>query len=57
MHVHVACPDGEAKFWMEPVVALVQHVGLSQVQLRDIQRVIEGHNREITQAWKKHFGC
>lgn len=22
MHVHVTCADGEAKFWMEPVVML-----------------------------------
>ncbi len=25
MHVHVACPDGEAKFWLEPLVALAQN--------------------------------
>ncbi|MCB1940364.1 MAG: DUF4160 domain-containing protein, partial [Rhodocyclaceae bacterium] len=22
IHVHVQCPDGEAKYWLEPVVAL-----------------------------------
>jgi hypothetical protein len=24
MHVHVQCPDGEAKFWLEPVISLAQ---------------------------------
>lgn len=55
MHVHVACPDGEAKFWLEPVVALAQNYGLTGRQIREIQSVIEEHNREITSAWKEHF--
>lgn len=55
MHVHVACNDGEAKFWLEPIVALAKNYGLSQNQLREIQKIIEGKNNEITSAWKKHF--
>ncbi|MBI2345553.1 MAG: DUF4160 domain-containing protein [Deltaproteobacteria bacterium] len=56
MHVHVSCPDGEAKFWLEPVVALAQNYGLSAKQLRDVQKVIEANNHAIVKAWKKHFG-
>jgi hypothetical protein len=56
MHVHVSCPDGEAKFWLEPVVALATHTGLSARVLREIQEIVEAKNREITKAWKKHFG-
>jgi len=55
MHVHVSCADGEAKFWLEPIVTLAQNYGLSAKQLKEIQGVIEGQNREITKAWKKHF--
>lgn len=55
MHVHVTCEDGEAKFWIEPVVALSRYTGLSAKQLRDIQKIVEEKNREITSAWKKHF--
>ena len=29
MHVHVAHPDGEAKFWLLPEVRLANHTGLS----------------------------
>lgn len=55
MHVHVACAEGEAKFWLEPVVALAKNYSLSQQQLKEIQKVIEEKNREITESWKKHF--
>lgn len=24
MHIHVFCPEGEAKFWLEPMVELAQ---------------------------------
>jgi hypothetical protein len=56
MHVHVSCPDGEAKFWLEPVIALADHVSLSAKTLNEIQKVIEEHRDEIAKAWKKHFG-
>ena len=55
MHVHVTAPDVEAKFWLEPVVALAQHHGLSSRELKEIQRIVEAHNNEIAKAWKKHF--
>jgi hypothetical protein len=55
MHVHVRGPDGEAKFWLEPEVALAHHHGLSFKELKEIQRVVEEHSGEITKAWKKHF--
>lgn len=55
MHVHVSCPDGEAKFWLEPVVALAQNYGLKAKQLKEVQNIVERQNREITKAWKKHF--
>lgn len=55
MHVHVSCAEGEAKFWLEPIVALANNYGLSSGQLKEIQKVVEEKNREITGAWKKHF--
>lgn len=56
MHVHVTAPDGEAKFWLEPVVALADNTGLSVRTLREMQKIVEARNTEITKAWKKHFG-
>ena len=55
MHVHVSCEDGEAKFWLEPVVALAEYSGLSKKQLRELQKVTQEHQHEITKAWHKHF--
>ena len=34
MHVHVHCADGEAKFWLEPLIELAQNYGLNDRQIR-----------------------
>lgn len=56
MHVHVAHPDGEAKFWLEPSVAMACHTGLSQKELAAAEEVVRRHLQEIIDAWDKHFG-
>ena len=56
-HVHGPCPDGEAKFWLEPVLAAAQSHGLSEQQLRSAKSSIEAHAGEIRSAWQKHFGA
>lgn len=55
IHVHVHCPDGEARFWLEPQIALAQNLGLSGRQLRQAQTLVERHADEIRDAWRKHF--
>lgn len=55
-HVHVAHPDGEAKFWLTPAVHLATSTGLSSHQLSQAQSVVESHLKEITDAWRHHFG-
>jgi hypothetical protein len=54
MHVHIASPEGEAKFWIEPLVALADYKGLSDRQLRELEKVVKDHAKEIAEAWKKH---
>ncbi|MBI4333524.1 MAG: DUF4160 domain-containing protein [Chloroflexi bacterium] len=56
IHVHVTSEDGEAKFWLEPVVSLALYFGLSSRKVNDIQKLVEGHKNEIVEAWQKHFG-
>lgn len=56
VHVHVAHPDGEAKFWLTPHVVLVTQTGLSAKQQREAQVVVEAHIEEIRNAWNHHFG-
>lgn len=55
IHVHVSCPDGEARFWLEPVVALAEHYGLSTKQLKELQKIVERKRDEIVKRWHKHF--
>ena len=40
MHVHVHCGDGEAKFWLDPEIELERNVGLSRLQLKQVQEII-----------------
>lgn len=56
IHVHVAHPDGEAKFWLTPDVSLATSTGLSGRQLRDAEAVVVAHIEEIRNAWNQHFG-
>lgn len=54
-HVHIISPDGEAKFWIEPIISLAAYTGFSKKQLGHLQKLVEEHKNEIAKAWKKHF--
>ena len=56
VHVHVAHPDGEAKFWLEPRVELATATGLTPRAIADAEHVIRTHEEEIRRAWTRHFG-
>ena len=56
MHVHVAHPEGEAKFWMEPRVELADAVGLGAQHLSVAEELVRRHHEEIRHAWTRHFG-
>jgi len=36
MHIHVTCEDGEAKFWLEPIISLATYFGLNTRQLNEL---------------------
>ena len=55
MHVHVVSPDGEAKFWLEPVIELALSQGLKAVELTELQRIVEERQNEIRDHWRRHF--
>ena len=54
-HVHVQHGGGQAKFWLEPRVALAHNSGLGLQQVAAALRLITEHQNEICAAWKKHF--
>ncbi len=55
IHIHVYCSDGQAKFWLEPKVALARNYRLSESQIGELTEVIKDRKDEIETAWKKHF--
>jgi hypothetical protein len=54
-HVHVSCPDGEAKFWLAPTVSAASNYGLSNTQLSQLKKVVEDKKDAILGSWQKHF--
>jgi hypothetical protein len=55
MHVHVQCPHGEAKFWLEPEIGLAKNQGLTDREIRVVQQIVTEHRDEIRSAWHRHF--
>lgn len=55
LHVHVVSPEGEAKFWIEPTIALADYVGLNKRQLMRLQKIVEERQNEIRSAWQEYF--
>lgn len=53
--VHVRSPDGEAKFWLEPEIELAISHGLSQKELKELEKIVEEKGNEIRKHWDKHF--
>ena len=55
MHVHVISGEGEAKFWLEPIIELSKNYQYNGKQLKEIESLVEAHYNELTSAWKQHF--
>ena len=56
MHVHVFSAEGEAKFWLEPVIELDENRGIPGREITSIMAIVEERKNEIATAWRKHFG-
>jgi hypothetical protein len=56
MHVHISSPKGEAKFWLEPTVALANYAGFNKKDLNKLQKNVEENADEFKRSWKKYFG-
>ena len=54
-HVHIYCPDGEAKYWIDPEIELAKNHGLSASRLNEIEKIIKDRIDEITNSWNQHF--
>lgn len=54
-HVHVISSKGEAKFWIEPLVSLADSEGISQIELRKLQKIVESNREKFLKSWKNFF--
>lgn len=55
MHVHVRSGDGEAKFWLAPMVYLADSDGFDARTLRELREVVAENKELIERAWNEHF--
>ena len=55
MHIHVLSPEGEAKVWIEPEIALDRSVGYNSSQISEIMNQVKDHKDEIENRWRQHF--
>ena len=55
MHVHVETADGNAKFWLEPLVALSTFHNLSSKELSRSEQIVRERQNEFINAWRRHF--
>jgi len=56
MHVHISSPDGEAKFWLEPTIALADYAGFNKKDLNRLQQIVEDQADEFKRNWTRYFG-
>jgi uncharacterized protein DUF4160 len=55
-HVHVRRGGDEAKFWLNPEVAVAESFGFNAAQLNALARIVRQERRRIERAWNGYFG-
>ena len=55
MHVHAIGSNGEAKFWMEPKIKLEMSKGFSSSVVNHLEKLVIENEKEIRNAWNRHF--
>lgn len=52
-HVHVATPDGECKFWLEPV-RLARNKRVAPHVVREIEKLVFRHRDSLRAKYHEH---
>ena len=55
VHIHVKKGDGEAKFWVTPVVTLAESWNMKVSELARAQEIVVERREEILDLWNRHF--
>lgn len=56
LHIHVRRAGGLAKIWLIPEIELAESHGFSAREQRQILKLVQYHEKTITEAWNEHFG-
>ncbi len=49
-HIHIATPDGECKFWLEPI-RFAKNIGLKPHIIRDIEKLVYQNNQILKEKY------
>ena len=55
-HMHVDRENLSAKFWLDPDVSVIENLGYSRRELRDIERIIRDNLELLRNEWDTHCG-
>src|ERR1700722_3619942 len=55
-HVHVRRGGDEAKFWLQPEVAVAESFGFNAAELNALVRMVSEEGGGIERVWNGHFG-
>ena len=55
IHVHVFNAEGEAKFWLYPIVHLNDSDGFDARTLRELAEVVKQNTALIERVWNEYF--
>ncbi len=56
MHIHVRGAQGDAKFWLKPLVRLADSDGFNARTLNELLGVVQDNAVLIERSWDEHFG-
>lgn len=55
-HIHVIKAEKEAKFWLEPVIELVENYGFNNKEIKNITQIVEQYGDEFKCKFTEHIG-
>jgi len=53
-HIHVATPDGECKFWLDPI-RLAGNKGISPEGIRKVERMVFEYHTLLEEKFYEYF--
>jgi hypothetical protein len=54
--VHIEKAEGNAKFWLEPILKEEYSYGFTANQKKEIKRILENNQEQLKNAWNEYFG-